>query len=207
MKKVLLIIAALFVGMQAQAQIVADGGYFHAFENGKNLTYSSPSQDGLFLGARYRVDLDDWMDGLTFIPGVNISALKGKVLVSNLVLPKTTTREIAINLPIQLKYQYEFMSNFAVYGFLGPTLQLGFLNNVVDKSDNSTLRYNMYKENKLGVAPRTPFNLYLGLGLGVEVSERILVNAAFDFGLLNLTTGQNQRLHRHVLKIGVGYIF
>jgi len=77
MKKVLLIIAALFVGMQAQAQIVADGGYFHAFENGKNLTYSSPSQDGLFLGARYRVDLDDWMDGLTFIPGVNISALKG----------------------------------------------------------------------------------------------------------------------------------
>lgn len=207
MKRILLIIAALFVGMQAQAQFVADGGYFHAFENGKNLTYSSPSQDGLFLGARYRVDLDDWVDGLTFIPGVNISALKGKVLVSNLVLPKTTTREIAINLPIQLKYQYEFMSNFAVYGFLGPTLQLGFLNNVVDKNDNSTLRYNMYKENKLGVAPRTPFNLYLGLGLGVEVAERILVNAAFDFGLLNLTTGQNQRLHRHVLKIGVGYIF
>ena len=207
MKKVLLIIAALFVGMQAQAQIVADGGYFHAFENGKNLAYSSPSQDGLFLGARYNIDLDDWMDGLSFIPGLNLSALKGKVLLANVVLPKTTTREIAINLPIHLKYQYEFMSNFAVYGFLGPTLQLGLLNNIVDKNDNSTLRYNMYKENKLGSAPRTPFNLYLGLGVGVEVAERVLVNAAFDFGLLNLTTGQNQKLHRNVLKIGVGYIF
>jgi len=110
-------------------------------------------------------------------------------------------------MPIHLKYQYEFMSNFAVYGFLGPTLQLGLLNNIVDKNDNSTLRYNMYKENKLGSAPRTPFNLYLGLGVGVEVAERILVNAAFDFGVLNLTTGQNQKLHRNVLKIGIGYIF
>lgn len=207
MKKVLLIIAALFVGMQAQAQIVADGGYFHAFEHGKNLAYSSPSQDGLFLGARYNIDLDGWMDGLSFIPGLNLSALKGKVLLNNLVLNKTTTREIAINMPIHLKYQYEFMSNFAVYGFLGPTLQLGLLNNIVDRNDNSSLRYNMYKENKLGSSPRTPFNLYLGLGVGVEVAERILVNAAFDFGLLNLTTGQNQKLHRNVLKIGIGYIF
>ena len=211
MKKVLLIVAALFVGMQAQAQLVADGGYFHAWENGKSLTYSSPSQDGLFLGARYNVDLDNWMDGLSFIPGLNFSALKGKVqrqiLTAWEVLPKTTTREIAINMPLQLKYQYEFMSSFAVYGFAGPTLQLGLLNNIVDKNDNSTMRYNMYKENKLLVSPRTPFNLYLGLGLGVEVAERIQVNAAFDFGLLNLTTGTNQKLHRNVLKIGIGYIF
>ena len=206
MKKVLLIVAALLVGMQAQAQIVADGGYFHAFERG-NTPYTSPDQDGLFLGARYNIDLDDWMDGLSFIPGLNLSALKGKVLLANMVLPRTTTREIAINLPIHLKYQYEFMSNFSAYGFLGPTLQLGLLNNIVDKNDNSTLRYNMYKENKLGVPTRTPFNLYLGLGVGVEVAERILVNAAFDFGVLNLTTGQNQKLHRNVLKIGIGYIF
>jgi len=206
MKKVLLIVAALFVGMQAHAQLVADGGYFHGFENG-NTAYSSPSLDGLFLGARYNVDLENWMDGLSFIPGLNFSALRGKVMVANVVLPRTTVREIAINLPLQLKYRYEFMSNFAVYGFAGPTLQLGLLNNVVDKNDNATLRYNMYKENKLGTAPRTPFNLYLGLGAGVEVSERIQVNVGFDFGLLNLTTGQNYKLHRNVLKIGIGYIF
>ena len=193
MKKILLIVAALFVGMQAQAQLVADGGYFHGFENG-NTTYSSPSLDGLFLGARYNVDLDNWMEGLSFVPGLNFSALRGKVMVANMVLPKTTVREIAVNLPLHIKYRYEFMSNFAVYGFAGPTLQLGLLNNIVDK-------------NKLGAAPRTPFNLYLGLGAGVEVSERIQVNVGFDFGLLNLTTGQNYKLHRNVLKIGIGYIF
>ena len=206
MKKILLIVAALFVGMQAQAQLVADGGYFHGFENG-NTTYSSPSLDGLFLGARYNVDLDNWMEGLSFVPGLNFSALRGKVMVANMVLPKTTVREIAVNLPLHIKYRYEFMSNFAVYGFAGPTLQLGLLNNIVDKNDNATLRYNMYKENKLGAAPRIPFNLYLGLGAGVEVSERIQVNVGFDFGLLNLTTGQNYKLHRNVLKIGIGYIF
>ena len=206
MKKVLLIVAALLVGMQAQAQLVADGGYFHGWEKA-NTVYSTPSLDGLFLGARYNVDLENWMDGLFFIPGLNFSALRGKVIVANMVLPNTTVREIAINLPLHLKYRYEFMSNFAVYGFAGPTLQLGLLNNIVDKNDNSTSRYNMYKENKLGYSPRTPFNLYLGLGAGVEVSERIQVNVGFDFGLLNLTTGQNYKLHRNVLKIGIGYIF
>ncbi len=209
MKKILLIVAALFVGMQAQAQLVADGGYFHGWENG-NTAYSSPSLDGLFLGARYNVDLENWMDGLSFIPGLNFSALRGKVVFANMVLPNTTARELAINLPLHLKYRYEFMSNFAVYGFAGPTLQLGIVNRIVDKNGNPTNKINMYKEYVVGnqtYAPRTPFNLYLGLGAGVEVSERIQVNVGFDFGLLNLTTGQNYKLHRNVLKIGIGYIF
>lgn len=217
MKKVLLIIAALFVGMQAQAQFVADGGYLHAFETRKS-NVVSPAQDGLFLGARYNIDLDDWMDGLSFIPGLNLSAIRGKVLALSVdnkyyEVPLSSTRELAINMPIHLKYQYEFMSNFAVYGFLGPTLQLGFFNNIVDRQDNAKKIINMYKEIQepewklLGAKTRTPFNLYLGLGIGVEVAERILVNAAFDFGLLNMTTAANSKIHRNVLKIGIGYIF
>ena len=208
MKKALLIIAALFVGMQAHAQLTADGGYFHAFEFSKDTPYASPSQDGVFLGARYEIDLDDWMDGLSFIPGLNVSALKGKVQLLNVVMEKTTTREIAFNLPLQLKYKYDFMSDFAVYGFAGPTLQLGLLNNIVNRSGNSTNSINMYKENTdTNARIRAPFNLYLGLGAGVEVAERILVNVGYDFGLLNLTTAANAKIHRHVLKIGVGYIF
>lgn len=212
MKKLLLMVAALLVGLQAHAQFSADGGYFHAFENSQNMAYTSPSQDGLFLGARYSFNLEDLMDGLSFVPGLNLSALKGKVNVLSLtgvyeVRSRTTTRELAVNMPLQLKFSYEFLSNFTVYGFAGPTLQLGVLNNVVDKNDNATTRYDMYKSNNFSDAARKPFNLYLGLGAGVEVAERIQVNVGFDFGLLNLTTGKNEKLHRHVLKIGVGYIF
>ena len=98
------------------------------------------------------------------------------------------------------------MSDVKVKFLAGPTLQLGLVNNLVDRSNNSTTTYNMYKETALGAA-RTPFNLYLGLGAGIEVAQAIRVNVGFDFGLLNLTTGTNATLRRNILKIGVGYIF
>ena len=208
MKKVLLIVAALLLGLQAHAQLSADGGYFHAFEKSSTTAgYASPGQDGLFLGARYTLDLEDLMEGLFFSPGLNFSALKGKVLLADVVLPNTTTRELAINMPLSLVFKYNFMSDFAVYGLFGPTLQLGLLNNIVAKNDNATYRYDMYKSNNLVDAARKPFNVYLGLGAGVEVADRIQVNVGFDFGLLNLATGKNDKITRNVLKIGVGYIF
>lgn len=206
MKKVLLIVAALFVGMQAHAQITADGGYMHAFENATT-DYRSPSQGGIYLGARYLINLEDLMDGLYVAPGLNLSVLNGRVLLNNLVLPKVGSREVALNMPIHVGFKYDFMSDFSVFGFAGPTLQLGLLNNIVDRNDNASKRYNMYKETALVAAPRTPFNLYLGLGAGFMVAERFLVNVGFDFGLLNLTTAKDRKLTRNVLKIGVGYNF
>lgn len=206
MKKILLLAAALFLGLQAHAQLAAEGGYMHAFESA-NTIYRSPSQGGIFVGARYNIDLDNWVDGLYASPGLNLSVLNGRVLLNDLVLTKVGSREVALNMPLHIAYKHEFVSDFSVYGFAGPTLQLGLLNNIVDRNDNSTYRYNMYKENKLGAAPRAPFNLYLGLGAGICVADRFLVNVGFDFGLLNLTTATNAKLHRNVLKIGVGYVF
>lgn len=206
MKKILLLAAALFLGLQAKAQLVAEAGYMHAFEN-SNTTYRTPSQGGIFVGARYNFELDNLLEGLFVSPGLNLSVLNGKAQLGNTVLPKVGSREIALNLPAHIGYKYDITSDFSVYGFAGPTFQLGLMNNIVDRNDNTTTRYNMYKENKLGYAPRTPFNLYLGLGAGIEVADRILVNVGFDFGLLNLTTGSNAKLTRNVLKIGVGYKF
>lgn len=206
MKKVLLIVAALFLGLQAKAQLIAEGGYMHAFESANTL-YRTPSQGGLFVGARYHFNLEDLMDGLYADPGLNLSILSGKAQLENVILSNWSSREIALNMPLHVGYKYEILSDFSVYGFLGPTLQLGLMNNIIDRNDNASKRYNMYKDNGLGSAPRTPFNLYLGLGGGIEVAQHFRVNVAFDFGLLNLTTMSNARIRRNILKIGVGYAF
>ena len=201
MKKVLLIVASLLIGMQAHAQLAADGGYMHAFEHG-NISYlgSSRGWDGFFVGGRYTIGLDNWVDGLGVAPGANVSFLWSRY--ANTV----TGREIAINVPVHAVYSLDIMSDVKVKFLAGPTLQLGLVNNLVDRSNNSTTTYNMYKETALGAA-RTPFNLYLGLGAGIEVAQAIRVNVGSDFGLLNLTTGTNATLRRNILKIGVGYIF
>ncbi|MBR1698198.1 MAG: outer membrane beta-barrel protein [Bacteroidales bacterium] len=205
MKKVLLIVASLLLGMQAHAQLAVEGGYMHAFENSKgsvlNMSVSnSRGWDGFYAGARYTIGLDNVLDGFSVDPGANVSFLWTR-FADNL-----KGREIAINVPIHAVYSLDIMSDVKVRFLAGPTLQLGLLNNIVDRSNNATTTHNMYRETLLGSA-RTPFNLYLGLGAGLEVAQMIRVNLGFDFGLLNLTTATNASLHRNVLKIGVGYIF
>jgi hypothetical protein len=58
---------------------------------------------------------------------------------------------------------------------------------------------------KLGA--RSLFNLYLGLGAGVEISELVHVNVGYDFGLLNISTDPNAKVTRGLLRIGFGYNF
>lgn len=205
MKKVILIVASLLLGLQAHAQLAADGGYMHAFENGKGSVLgitatNARGWDGFFVGGRYNIGLDNVVNGLSVDPGANVSFLWSRY--SN----TSVGREIAINVPIHLVYSLDIMSDVKVKFLAGPTLQMGLLNNLVDRSNNSTTTYNMYKETTLGSA-RTPFNLFLGVGAGIEVADAIRVKVGFDFGLLNTTTATNATLHRNILKIGVGYIF
>ena len=62
MKKVLILVAALFVGLQAQAQLQVEGGYQHFFEQsqvqvGNNKNISNGGWDGFYVGARYNIPL------------------------------------------------------------------------------------------------------------------------------------------------------
>ena len=62
MKKVLILVVALFVGLQAQAQLQVEGGYQHFFEQsqvqvGNNKNISNGGWDGFYVGARYNIHL------------------------------------------------------------------------------------------------------------------------------------------------------
>lgn len=207
MKKVLILVAALFVGIQAHAQLQADGGYQHIFEIARQGDQSeTDGWDGLFVGARYNIRLSSLVDGLSVQPGLNFSfAWSGNSNIKNVY-----ARNIAINIPVHVAYTYAVTSDFKVIGFAGPTLQFGLLNQVVNKTDNPTTYTNLYKQYTVAgttVAARTPFNFYLGLGAGFVLLERFTLNAGIDFGLLNLTTGTGYKINWNVLKVGVGYIF
>ena len=206
MKKILVIALALFAGAQAHAQLVADGGYAHAmesvrYENGGINFKHSATLDGVYLGARYVFSLDNLVNGLAVAPGANLSYLFGKYWDYE----SCKVRELAINVPVQAMYTYDFGRDFKVFGLAGPILQLGLSHKA--KDSNSGTQYDLYnKDNHLGFG-RRPFNVYMGLAAGIQVADMIQVSVGFDFGLCNLASTNYYKLGRNVLKIGVGYVF
>ena len=215
MKKVLILVAALFVGIQAQAQLQVEGGYQHFFEQsqvqvGNNKNISNSGWDGFYVGARYNIHLP-WVSGLSILPGANFSFMFSKnqpypfMFLWNLVEP--SFREIALNIPVDVAYTYQVSSSIQLRGFTGPAFQIGLLNHAVVHGGNSTLSYNLYASSDYMAAARTRLNVGWGFGAGVVVSDKFTAHVRYELGMVNLTTAQYSKLFRNTLQVGVGYIF
>ena len=207
MKKVLILVAALFVGLQAQAQLQVDGGYQHFFEQTRatvlnQTTVNDYGWDGFYAGARYNIALP--VQGLSVIPGLNVSVMFNQMKdVDN-----ANSREIALNVPVDVAYTFD-LGAVALRAFVGPTVQIGLLNHMVVRGGNSTHSYNMYvnNDNTYSVASRNRVNVSLGFGLGAVIADNFTAHVRYDLGLVNLTTAQYSKLFRNTLQVGVGYIF
>ena len=217
MKKLLVIAAALLIGMQANAQLIFNGGYLHATENMEKTTQLGTQTganvlDGFYAGAKYRIGLDSITEGLSLAPGANFSFLFGREAGIPDALDDARTTEVALNVPLHVQYLFEITPDFKLEAWAGPTFQYGIYNRTIDGDSNPTNIYNLYKEiptslNNPGAAipARNRINLFLGIGLGVEVSELVHINVGYDFGLLNLSTDPNGKVTRGLLRIGLGY--
>ena len=212
MKKIIVLAAALLLGWQANAQIVANAGYVHGFETMKsanNLTASydthHSSLDGLFAGANYYFSLDDVIDGFAAMPGANLSLLFGRYWDDD----NFKVRELALNIPLQASYSYEVNDNLKVFGQTGPTLQFALAHKV---KDNHGTTYSLLNKNNSFFEARRPFNFYWGLATGVEVSDMLRIEVGIDFGFANLhrTVSEHEFLRsvrRNFLHFSVGYLF
>ena len=204
MKKIIVLAAALLIGLQAQAQIVANGGFAVAFENAKvdgfDGYYSHPSAlFGVYAGGNYYYSLDNIVDGLAVMPGANLSLLFGR----HWDFSDVKVRELALNLPLQACYTYEINKDLSVFGQTGPTLQFA----LTHKAITSGATYNLLsKKNNFGEV-RSPFNIYWGFAGGVEVSQMLRIEVGYDFGFFNLSRTDGIRISRGFLHFGVGYLF
>jgi len=215
MKKVLIVVAALFVGLQAKAQLQVEGGYQHFFEqsqtqDGGNKFINNGGGDGFYLGARYNIHLP-WVSGLSVLPGANFSFMFSKnqpfpfMFALNLADP--SFREIALNIPVDIAYTYQVSSSVKLRGFTGPDFQIGLLNHAVVHGGNSTHSYDVYASNEFVAAARTRLNVSWGFGAGVVVLDKFTAHVRYELGMVNLTTAQYSKLFRNALQVGVGYIF
>lgn len=232
MKKFIVVAAALLMGLQANAQLIFNGGYLHETENTsikENDTELKGTDvlDGFYLGAKYRIGLDGIAEGLSVAPGANFSFMFGRhnsLDDKDIMDNRARMNQIALNIPVHVQYMYEFTPDFKLEAWAGPTFQLGLFDTVIDSDDNPSILFNRYKvvdpsgifgdaigtlinENYRNQAALNRINLLLGLGIGVEVAERVHVNVGYDFGVLNLSTANNSKVTRGYLRVGLGYNF
>lgn len=209
MKKFIVLAAALLLGFQAKAQLIAEGGFNLGFENSKVYNsvdksyYSHPSNlFGLYAGVNYYYSLDSVADGLAVVPGLNLSFLVGRHW--DYYTSASKVREVALNLPIQVSYTYQINDDVKVFGETGPTFQLALVHKVKDTMGTT---YSLLNRNNKYGEYRQPFNFYWGLAAGAEINDSFRVELGFDLGFVNLSRTDNLKINRNILHLGVGYLF
>lgn len=218
MKKVLLIVVSLLIGMQAHAQLVVGAGYLHNIENTKNKEGKAIGDaehlNGFYLGASYNLAFGQHFG---VAPGLYLDML----FQSNNIYDATVIQgvtgsassnytEVALNLPVNLNCQFEVGSNASVFAFAGPTFQLGLMARSTFNASASigpihgstSDDYDHYGDK----GDTNRFNILLGGGVGVQIGD-IQFLLGYDHTLLNASKLESHTMGRHQIKAGINFAF
>lgn len=211
MKKIAtLIAAALLLATTAHAQLQVGAGYLNSTLTAASK--ESSATNGFYAGLSYNIPI---VAGLGVAPGVYYSMLGGKQTNSfnlgRLIAANTesTFTEHALNIPVYLNYGFSLVDDFRFIVFAGPTVQYGLssttktnatVTGVVEGGTKDTIDNYANDYGRL--------NVYMGGGLGMNAGK-IQVTVGFDYGLLDLYTGNDEQMgyHRYNIKLGAAYLF
>lgn len=216
MKRIFTIVlsaAMLLSATDAFAQLSAGAGYLYSTLAS---TYKGNRQDndisnGMYIGAGF--DLPLVGDNLKLTPGLYLNVLTSRAAASITgVSIQSKFTEVALNLPVYLSYGLE-LNHAALFVYGGPTFQYGLSSKY--KVDGTIAAPGIGVLAQDGVLDNykeldySRFNIYMGGGLGADLNEKIRVTLGFDYGLLNLYTGKEEKTkyNRYNFKLGVGYLF
>ncbi|MBO6097838.1 MAG: outer membrane beta-barrel protein, partial [Bacteroidales bacterium] len=151
--------------------------------------------------------------GLGVAPGLYADMLfyNGAATFQQLLTFTEHYTELALNLPINLNYQFEIGDNFSLYAFAGPVFQVGLVarstyNGRIDLGPihiNEGDAFNHYNSEN---GDMNRFNIYLGGGLGFQVGD-LLFTVGYDHNLLNVDKSEGWKTNRNQIKVGVNFAF
>lgn len=207
----ILVAAAMFVAVDAKAQLGVGVGY-----NLLNTTTTvadeseSSSLNGFYIETEYNFNLlDEQWGTLGIQPGIRYT-FAGESEKAELYGEKVrlSVAEHYLDIPVQVKYGYEVISSkLNINAFAGPVFSIGLASIVKGSTDDSVVKANAYKDSDYG-----RFDLKIGVGVGVDLFEKLNVKVGYNFGLLNRYTGEQideykYKIHTGVFYVGVGYNF
>jgi len=198
MKKLILVaVAALLLGVQANAQLVAKAGFVGGIDTQRyfgNTNFEGVGLNGFAFGADYKIALP-WVKGLGAEPGVYFNFLFGR-------RDELNYSDIALSLPIHASYTFDINDTVSLLGLTGPTIQIGLAKNYRYANNNPV---NLYDPNGLTY---NRFMLLYDVAVGVELFSKIQITTGVDFGLTSFVRTNDMLCRRPVqYKLMVGYMF
>ena len=215
MKKIfstLLAASLMLLGTQAFAQMSVNAGYLNSTQSFQDSNSKSINSNGAYVGVSFNIPV---AGEFGFAPGVYYSMITNKSEASGRIpfldIPisgASTFMEHAINVPLYFNYGRDLARDTNVFVYAGPTLQYGLAStskgDVNIGSGGGSKTYDNYADSR---NPYNRFNVYLGGGIGFQVSA-IQITVGYDYGMMNLYKGDNPpKSHRSNLKLGLGFVF
>jgi hypothetical protein len=145
--------------------------YFNGIKVGLTAEYPLKNNLSLLTGALYNLVYSDKLQKYPNITSVDY-----------------LTYGHFINVPVQIAYYYPFSNNLKVFGYAGPTLNIGLSQiqgTISTVSSIPTAYTNLYNSNL------NRLDLQVGIGAGIQW-KKYQLKGGYDYGLLNinrLTTG------------------
>ena len=178
MKKIILTFALIATAATgAMAQIEVGAGYLNQTAR---YSWSSSSTDatssGFYAGGGVDYELGT---GLSVVPGIYYGYVSSE---SSLLLANSTTKNHYVAVPVNVKYSIAPVDMLKVFAYAGPRFELG----ISSKSTASALGASTTLDNYGDNGSLKRFNISLGAGLGVDVSELVRVSGGYSLGLLNM---------------------
>ena len=213
MKKIfstLLAASLMLLGTQAFAQMSVNAGYLNSTQSFQDSNSKSINSNGAYAGVSFNIPV---AGEFGFAPGVYYSLITNKSGGAGTILgipasASSTFMEHAINVPLYFNYGRDLARDTNVFVYAGPTLQYGLAStskgDVNIGSGGGSKTYDNYADSR---NPYNRFNVYLGGGIGFQVSA-IQITVGYDYGMMNLYKGDNPpKSHRSNLKLGLGFVF
>ena len=186
--KILFYLVIVCVSQQLTAQKISlEAGYVNPKRSGK--VTSETYFDAIRIGGIYEHELKynfGVQTGLLYNIGFSNKIQKFDSSTDSVTY---NTWSHAFEIPVRIVYNQGLFKDFKIFGFAGPNIQIGFIQNQKVKSTLSTSmnewagieveKHNLYKNNL------NLINLQLGAGGGVQWREFIL-KSGYDWGLNNL---------------------
>ena len=102
-----------------------------------------------------------------------------------------------LNVPFRAKYKVNITDQFGIFGYGGPVASFGLAAN--NKKGN--VSYSLYGDD--GIINRV--DLKLGIGAGIELSQKIVFRVGYDWGLFNMSKINNVKMKINWFHVGVAY--
>lgn len=205
MKKLIVVAAAMLLACATSfAQLNVNLGYANSTERYRtgNDLYSM-RLNGFTVGVGYSLEL---AEGFFFTPGVNYQFSAASNTSPGFVSLKGNVTEHYVNVPMTLSYDFPLSGEIKFFLFAGPTASIGVASNT-----KLTVNVGPYKADEVVDNYKNNdyyrFDILLGGGIGLKISDSYLFKVGYDFGLLNRSGVKDVTDHRRLLTVGIAYLF